>query len=149
MSRLLESFLGSILVTVFTVAFLFFSAVEYILRPEGLADCTWQVAARAWVDWNADGHVDPHEPVLDDVPIYVGDMHNQLLGTLRPLETDQNGEIQLSVPIAGCQETVVEIFVDIPKGYRATTQPRIEVQTDLWENLRAERLYYFGFVPEH
>lgn len=149
MSRLLESFLGSILVTVFTVAFLFFSAVRYILRPESLAECTWQASARAWVDWNADGRVDPHEPVLDDVPVYAGDMHNQLLGTLRTETTGQNGDVQLHVPLADCQDTVVEIFVDIPEGYRATTRPRLEVQTDLWDNLRTERLFYFGFVPEH
>jgi hypothetical protein len=148
MNRLLESLLGSILVTVFAVAFLFFSAVRYLLRPEGLTDCSWQAVARAWVDWNADGRVDPYEPVLDDVPIYVGDMHNRLLGTLHPLATGRNGEVHLQVPIAGCQETVVEIFVDIPDGYRPTTQARLEVQTDLWDDLRAERLYYFGFVPE-
>ena len=54
MSRLLEFILGSILITVFTVAFLFFSAIHYILRA-GVSDCTWYASAQTWVDANSDG----------------------------------------------------------------------------------------------
>lgn len=148
MSRLLEFFLGSILITVFTVAFLFFSAVHYILRSGSIADCTWQGSARAWIDWNADGRVDPDEPPLDDVQIHVDDIQNRFIDISWPAITDQNGDVQLSVSVPGCVETVFEIFVDIPEGYRATTRPRIEVQPDLWDSLRTERVYYFGFAPE-
>jgi hypothetical protein len=43
--------------TVFTVAFLFFSAVHYILRAGEAADCAWYGSARAWIDSNADGRM--------------------------------------------------------------------------------------------
>ena len=55
MSRLLEFLLGSILITVFTVALLFFSAVHYIIRAGDVTDCAWYASARAWIDANGDG----------------------------------------------------------------------------------------------
>jgi hypothetical protein len=148
MSRLLEFFLGSILITVFTVAFLFFSAVHYILRPGNVADCAWYGSARAWLDSNADGRVNPDEPPLSNVKIHVDDKQNQLLEIGWPVITDQEGDVQLSMPIPECSGGTFEIFVEIPKGYRATTRPRIEVQPDPWQSLRKESVYYFGFAPE-
>src|SRR5215216_6335464 len=148
MSRLLEFLLGSILITVFTVAFLFFSAVHYILRTGSVADCAWYGSAQAWIDSNADGQIDPDEPPLSDVKIHVDDVQNQFVEFSWPVTTDQDGDVQLSVSIPGCSGSTFEIFVDIPEGYRATTRPRIEVQPDPWERLSAERVYYFGFAPE-
>ena len=76
MSRLLEFILGSILITVFTVAFIFFSAVHYILRAGEAADCTWYASAQTWIDANSDGQVDPGESPLGDVKIHVDDTGN-------------------------------------------------------------------------
>jgi hypothetical protein len=149
MSRLLEFILGSILITVFTVAFLFFSAVHYILRPGDMTDCAWYGSARAWIDSNADGQVDPDEPPLRDVKIHVDDKRNQFLEISWPVITDQDGEVQLSLSIPGCSDNTFEIFVDIPQGYRATTRPRIEVRHDPWQSLAKQSVYYFGFAPEH
>ena len=148
MSRLLEFFLGSILITAFTVAFLFFSAVHYILSPRDMTDCAWYGSARAWIDANADGQVDPDEPPLSDVKIHVDDKQNQFLEISWPVITDRNGEVQLSMSIPGCSGSRFEIFVDIPQGYRLTTSARIEVQPDPNQILDAERVYYFGFAPE-
>lgn len=148
MSRLLEFLLGSILITVFTVAFLFFSAVHYILREGHGANCTWQSSARAWIDSNADGRIDPDELPLHDVQVHVNDVQGRFLSTGWQAITDQHGDVQLSISIPGCSDALFEISVDIPEGYRATTTPRIEVHPDLWESLRTRRVYYFGFVPE-
>jgi hypothetical protein len=148
MSRLLEFLLGSILITVFTVAFLFFSAVHYILRTGDVADCAWYGSARVWIDSNADGQLDPDEPPLSDVKIHVHDLQSQFLDLSWPAITDQDGDVQFSVPIPGCSGSAFEILVDIPEGYRATTRSRIEVRPDPWGSLSTERVYYFGFAPE-
>jgi hypothetical protein len=148
MSRLLEFILGSILITVFTVAFIFFSAVHYILRAGEAADCTWYASAQTWIDANGDGRVNAGESPLSDVKIHVAALQNQLTTVSWPEITDQDGNVQLSMSIPGCAETIFEIFVDIPEGYRITTRPRLAVQPDLWESSGTGRVYYFGFAPE-
>ena len=145
MSRLLEFFLGSILISVFTVAFLFFSALHYILGAGNIADCTWQGYARAWIDSNADGRMDPGEPPLSDVRVHVDHIRDQRIELSWPAVTGRDGEVQFSLSIPGCSNTVLEIYVDIPDGYRVTTLPRIEVKPDIWKNLSAKPVYYFGF----
>jgi hypothetical protein len=148
MSRLLEFILGSILITVFTVAFLFFSAIQYILRAGEAADCAWYGSARAWIDSNADGNINPDEQPLSDVQIHVEDLENEFMGINWPAITDKDGDVLLSVTIPGCSDTSFEIYVDIPEGYRVTTRPRIQVKPDIWESWLPERVYYFGFAPE-
>src|SRR5688500_18800840 len=148
MSRLLEFILGSILITVFTVTFLFFSAVHYILREGDAADCTWYASARTWIDANADGLVNPGESPLSDVKIYVDDIQNQLARISWPAITDQEGDVQLKVSIPGCANAYFEIYVDIPEGYRITTRPRLSVEPELWEGAGTGRVYYFGFAPD-
>ena len=148
MSRLLEFILGSILITVFTVAFLFFSAVQYILRAGDAVDCAWYGSARAWIDSNADGRINPDEPPLSDVQIHVDALQNQFSSISWPAITGKDGDVQLSVSIPGCSDTSFEIYVDIPTGYRVTTRPRIQVKPDIGESLSTERVYYFGFAPE-
>ena len=148
MSRLLEFLLGSLLITVFTVAFLFFSAVHYILRTGG-ADCIWYASAQTWIDSNRDGLVNPGESPLRDVKIHVADLQNQLATVSWPAITDQDGDVQLSMSIPGCANTIFEIYVDVPEGYRITTRPRLAVQPTLWESSSKERVYYFGFAPEY
>ena len=145
MSRLLGFLLGSLLITVFTVAAMFFFALHYILRGGGVSDCTWQASARTWLDSNGDGQADPGELPLGDVEIHVDDIENQLVDVNWPAVTDTGGNVQLIASIPGCDETVFEIRVDIPKGYRITTSPRIEINPNILENLRTERVYYFGF----
>ena len=144
MSRLLEFILGSILMTVFTVAFLFFSAVHYILRAGNVADCTWHAAARAWIDANADGHINPGEPPLSDVRIHVDHVQNHFMDIPWPAMTGKNGEVQFNLSIPGCSSSLFEIYVDIPEGYRITTRPRIEVNPDM----NTKPVYYFGFQSD-
>lgn len=151
MSKLLEFFLGSILIAVFTVAFLFFFAIHFLLRAGGLADCTWQASARAWIDSNGDARVDIGEPPLSNVEIHVDRVGDPLFdeGDVSwPAVTDQDGDVQFNVSIPGCSETIFEIHVGIPEGYRITTRPHIEVHPNVWENLSTKPVYYFGFVPD-
>ena len=148
MSRLLEFFLGSILMTVFTVAFLFFSAIHYILKGGDVAHCAWYGSAQAWIDSNADGQINPDESPLSDVQVHVEDMQNQFLDIHWPAITDQDGDVWLNISMPGCSETSFEIYVDIPEGYRATTRPRIEVNLNPEESPNTDRVYYFGFAPE-
>ena len=148
MSRLLEFILGSILMTVFTVAFLFFSAVHYILRAGDAADCTWYASARTWIDANADGLVSPGESPLSDVNVHVDDRQNRLATISWHAITDHEGDVELNVFIPGCEDTMFEIYVDIPEGYRVTTRPRLSVQPDIWERAGTGGVYYFGFAPD-
>jgi hypothetical protein len=134
--------------TVFTVALLFFSAIQYILRAGEAADCAWYGSARAWIDSNADGLLNPDEPPLSDVQIYVEDLEHEFMGINWPAITDKDGDVLLRVTIPGCSDTSFEIYADIPAGYRVTTRPRIQVKPDIWERRLTERVYYFGFVPE-
>lgn len=145
MSRLLGFLLGSLLITVFTVAAMFFFALHYILRVSGVSNCTWQASAHAWLDSNGDGQIDPGESPLENVEIHVDDIQNRLVDVNWPAITDRDGAVQLIASIPGCEETVFEIHVDIPEGYRITTNPRIEIKPDIWQSLRTERVYYFGF----
>lgn len=148
MSRLLEFFLGSILITVFTVAFVFFFALHYILKVGGVSDCTWQGSARTWLDSNRDGLVNDGEPPLSDVEVHINDVENRLIHVNWPAITDKDGDVNFNVSIPGCSNTVFEIYVDIPEGYHVTTRPRLEVNPGIWESLSTERVYYFGFVSD-
>jgi hypothetical protein len=148
MSKLLEFFLGSILIAVFTLAFVFFSALQYIFKAGSLADCTWQGSAKAWIDSNGDGQVNVNEPPLDGVEIYVNQVQSQLLEISLPVFTDQNGNVQFTVSIPGCSNTLFEVYVDVPHGYRITTRPRIEIQSDVGTSIGAQPVYYFGFMPD-
>ncbi|HEY3474782.1 MAG TPA: hypothetical protein VGK56_09245 [Anaerolineales bacterium] len=140
--------MGSILITVFTVAFMFFSAVHYILRVGGIGDCTWYGSAKTWIDLNGDGLFNSGEPPLDGVEIHVDDRDAGLVDISWPVITNTSGDAQLSLSLPGCTSTVFELSVDIPEGYRITTRPRIQVQPDVWESLSAQPVYYFGFVTD-
>jgi hypothetical protein len=118
------------------------------LRAGEAADCAWYGSARAWIDSNADGRINPDEPPLSDVQIHVDDIQHQFVNISWPVITDKDGDVQLSVPIPGCSDTSFEIYVDIPAGYRVTTRPRIQVNSDIWESPSTERVYYFGFASE-
>jgi hypothetical protein len=148
MSKLLEFLLGSLLIPVFTIAFLFFSTLHYILRVGGVADCSWHGSARAWIDSNADGLINHDEPPLGDVEVHIADVQNQLVEISWPVITDKDGVVQFTASIPGCSDTLFEIYVDIPDGYRITTKPRIEVNPDVLESSGMKRVYYFGFVAD-
>ncbi|HSL45798.1 MAG TPA: hypothetical protein VK897_20360 [Anaerolineales bacterium] len=145
MSRLLGFLLGSLLITAFTVASMFFFALHYILKVGGVSNCTWQASARAWLDSNGDGRIDPGESPLEEVEIHVDDIQNQLADVNWPAVTGKDGEVRLIASIPGCEATMFEIHVDIPEGFRITTRSRIEVQPEIWQSLDTGRIYYFGF----
>ena len=150
MSKVFEFFLGSILITILTIAVMVFSVLHYILSVGGITDCAWHSSARTWIDSNADGMVNNGELPLSDVEIHI-DVENPLAdegGVGWSATTDKNGDVQLKVSIPGCSDTVFEVYADIPEGYRMTTQPRIEINGDFWESLRAESTYYFGFISD-
>lgn len=149
MSKLLEFFLGSILIAIFTVAFMFFSTLHYILRAGDITDCAWQASAKAWIDTNGDGLLNSDEPPLSDVEIYITDVQDQLFDLRWPVLTDKDGDVQFDIALPGCSNTVFEISVEIPAGYRTTTRSRFEVNADVSSNPITEHVYYFGFVSDH
>jgi hypothetical protein len=148
MSKLIEFFFGAILITVASVALLFFSMLHYILRAGGAADCTWHGSVKTWIDSNRDGLVNHDESLLGNVAIHVDDVKNRLVDVGWPAITDQYGEAELSVSIPSCSNRAFEIYADIPEGFRVTTRPRIEVDRDFWGSLGAENIYYFGFISD-
>jgi hypothetical protein len=148
MSKIIEFFLGSILITIFTIALMVFSALHYILKADGIVDCSWHGFARTWLDVNGDGLVNNGEPPFSDVEISVDDVQNQLVDIGWPAITDKNGEVQFNVPVPDCSDTIFEIYADTPQGYRITTIPRIEVNRNFWGSMIPQSVYYFGFVSE-
>ncbi len=151
MSRLLEFFLGSILIAVFTVALMFFFMLHYVLRVDSSTDCAWHSSAKAWIDSNGDGLVNHGEPPLGNVKIHVDEVENRLVpigGTGWTATTDKDGDVQFNIPIPGCVDTTFAIYADVPEGYHLTTMPRFEAHSDIWESLGGARVYYFGFVSD-
>ncbi|HXQ36756.1 MAG TPA: hypothetical protein VN843_22275 [Anaerolineales bacterium] len=146
MSKIIEFFLGSILITILSIALMVFSALHYILKVGSVVDCAWHGSARAWIDSNGDGLVNKGEPPLRDVEIHIDDVQNRLIDVGWPATTNQNGNTQLNVPMPKCSDTVFEIYARTPEGYRITTMPRIEVNWDFWGSLSPQSVYYFGFV---
>ena len=148
MSKIIEFFLGSILITIFTIALMVFSALHYVLKGGSIVDCSWHGFARTWLDVNGDGLVNNGEPPFSDVEISVDDVQNQLVDIGWPAITDKNGEVQFNVPMLDCSDTIFEIYADTPQGYRITTIPRIEVNRNFWGSMIPQSVYYFGFVSE-
>lgn len=149
MSKIIEFLLGSILITIFTIALMIFSALHYVFKPGGIIDCEWHGSARTWIDLNGDGFVNNDEPALGEVKILVDDVKNQRVNIGWPATTNNDGDVQLNVSMPGCPDVDLEVYVaDIPKGYHLTTEPRIEVDRSLWERLDSNLVYYFGFIPE-
>ena len=150
MSKIIEFLLGSILITSFTIALMIFSALHFVLKAGGIIDCEWHAYSRAWLDINGDGLINNGEPPLDHVEIHVDDVKNKRVNIGWPAITNKDGEVPLHVLMPGCPDVDFEVYVaDTPEGFRLTTEPRIEVNRSLWESLDADRIYYFGFIPEH
>jgi hypothetical protein len=148
MSKLIEFFLGSILIAISTIALIFFSMLHYILRAGGVADCAWHGSAKAWIDSNRDGLVNNDESPLGNVAFHVNDVENRLVDVGWPAITDKQGQTQLHVSIPNCSNSVFEIYADIPAGFRVTTRPRLEIDRDFWGSLSTEKIYYFGFISD-
>ena len=148
MSKLIEFFFGSILITVSSVALIFFSTLHYILRVGSVADCAWHGSAKAWIDSNRDGLVNNDEAPLGNITIHIDDVQNNFVDVGWPAVTDRYGDVQLNVSIPSCSNSVFEIYADLPDGFRVTTRPRIEVDRDFWGNLGTENIYYFGFISD-
>ena len=123
-----------------------FSALHYVLKVGSVVDCAWHGSARTWIDSNGDGLVNKGEPPLANVEIHIDDIQNRLLDVGWPAITNQNGDVELDVPMPKCSDSIFEIYAYTPEGYRITTGPRIEVSWDFWGSLSPQSVYYFGFV---
>ncbi|HZM25455.1 MAG TPA: hypothetical protein VFC02_27140 [Anaerolineales bacterium] len=145
MSKIIEFFLGSILITILSIALMVFSALHYMLKGSNVVDCAWHGSARTWIDSNGDGLVNKGEPPLSEVEIHIDDVQNKLIDVGWPAITNQNGDVELDVPMPKCSDSIFEIYAHTPEGYRITTMPRIEVSWDFWGSLSPQSVYYFGF----
>jgi hypothetical protein len=88
---------------------------------------------------------------LSDVAVHVDQVGDSLAnegGLSWPAVTNEEGDVQLNILIPGCSDTLFEIYVNIPDGYRLTTRPRIALRPELWKSLKAQHVYYFGFVSD-
>lgn len=148
MSKLIEFLLGSLLIAISTVAFIFFSTLHYILRVGSAADCIWRGSAKAWIDANHDGLLSQGEAPLGNVMIHVDDIEKNLRDIGWPTLTDPKGEVQLSVRLLDCSSSALEIYADAPEGFHVATRPRLEIGQDLWGTRGTGLTYYFGFVAE-
>jgi hypothetical protein len=150
MSRLLEFFLGSILMTMLAISLLVFSVLHYILGTGSVDDCAWHSSAKTWVDANGDGLINTGERPLSAVEIHIDDVQNQRIDVGWPTITDKNGDARLTalVLMLGCSDVLFEVYANPPEGYRITTKPRIEVNRDVSGSFDTESVYYFGFTPD-
>ena len=148
MSKLIELLFGSILITVSTIALIFFSTLHYILKAGGISGCAWHGSAIAWIDSNHNGLLNHGEPPLSNVAIHIDDMQNDLVDVGWPAITDKNGNAQLIVSNPNCSKRMFEIYADFPKGFRVTTSPRLEVTRDFSGSLSSGNTYYFGFSSD-
>lgn len=148
MSKLLEFFLGSILITILSVALIVFSMLHYIVRVGGIVDCAWHASAKTWLDSNGDGLLNHGEQPMSEVEIHIDDIQNKLVDVGWPAITDKNGDARLNVLMLGCSDVLFEVYVNTPEGYRITTKPRVEVNRDFWGSLFTENVYYFGLTSE-
>jgi hypothetical protein len=149
MGRIIEFLLSSILIIMFTFALMIFSALHYVFKAGGIVDCTWHGYARTWIDANEDGFIDNGEPPLGNVEIHVDDVLSQRVDIGWLAITNKDGDVHLNVPMPGCRDVDLEVYVaDTPEGYRLTTERHIDVNRGLLESLDTNRVYYFGFIPE-
>jgi hypothetical protein len=150
MSKLLEFFLGSLLMLILAMSLMVFSVLHYMLRAGSIADCAWHSSAKTWVDSNGDGLLNNGEPPLGEVEIHIDDIQNQLIDVGWPTITDKNGDARLTalVLMLGCSDVLFEVYANTPEGYLMTTKPRIEVNRDFSGSLDTENVYYFGFIPD-
>ena len=84
------------------------------------ADCRWEARARAWVDENGDGSLDPGEPPLAGVQFAVDDTVNSYRNVDKAT-SDASGEGRLFVFVPGCPRAEFAVRADPPAGYRLTT----------------------------
>lgn len=148
MSKLIEFLFGSILISISTIALIFFSTLHYILGAGGIANCAWHSSAKAWIDSNQDGVFNNNESPLNNVAIHIDDVQNHLVDIGWPAITDRYGDVQLHVSIPDCSNSVLDVYADLPLGFRLTTRPRIEVNQDFWGGPDTETNYYFGFSAD-
>lgn len=114
-------------------------AVVIMLLVGCSPDCEWSTTIQTWVDENENGAWDADEPPLPNVECFVESF--KAAGTAEAV-TNEKGEAQLFVLLAGCpREVVFFVYVIPPSGYRLVTQTTTPAsKTD-------KRVFEFGFVP--
>lgn len=120
--------------------------ISFLNSSCGVADCVWTGYTIAWIDSNKNGILDQNEEPLQGVSVHVDDIKNKYIDVADTIQTDDDGEAFATVWLPGCPDAEFEIYVDIPQGYKLTTQPRIKVYTDFFGNSDTQTVYYFGFV---
>ena len=103
------------------------------------ADCGWTGRGEAWIDQNENGTWDSDEAPLAGVLFRIYDARNDV-HDFESVSSAQDGSTVLSAFLPGCPKVKLEVYVDMPTGYRLTTEPRVQVRDD-------GDVARFGFVP--
>lgn len=90
-----------------------------------MADCAWNGKAKAWVDLNRDGKLDPGEPPLAGVAFLIDDVRNGYRKVGNPAVSNDQGEADLMVWIPGCPATEFEVYAEPPVGYKISGPQRM------------------------
>ncbi len=111
-----------------------FNASSFPEAPTIIADCGWFALGRVYLDQNQNGQLDANEESLADIAFHIDDVLNKYVDVGFPAKSNRQGESKLMVFVAGCPKTKMEVYIDVPKGYRLTTPARLtEVSSQTYD----------------
>jgi hypothetical protein len=105
----------------------------------------WNADAVAWIDTNLNGSVDSGEQMLPDIRIHADDVYDRYKEA-HPSFTDPAGIAHITIIADACPNPELNIYPDIPAGYRLTTAHTIHVKENFFGNIEYNKTYYFGFA---
>jgi streptogramin lyase len=106
-----------------------------------LVDCIWTGRGLAWIDENKNGAKDENEQPLSNVNIYIDDVLNGFTKVGGSPGTDWKGETEIGVFLAGCPNTTLEVYPEVPAGFKLTTKPRLRTDSTI-----QDQVFEFGFI---
>lgn len=117
----------------------------FLIDSLSLKDCGWNGTVVAYLDTNENAHFDSGESMLAGVPAYVNDLYNHFT-KMSQTATDEHGIAHLDLFIAGCPKVNLQVQVDVPRGYKATSPSVLPAKKDFLGRHEMGATYYFGFA---
>ncbi len=98
-----------------------------------------------WVDANQNGIMDAGEQPMPNIRVHADDVYHRYQ-EWEPAITDQEGKAIIVVRVDACPNPELNIYPDMPSGYKPTTAAPIHVKENLFGDIEYNKNYYFGFA---